>query len=284
MKRIISTVFVLVFVLIAVNTNAQTKEFTHKSGKYLEVDGANIYYEEIENVGKPTLLFLHSGFGNIEEFNPILQMFTNDYHIVGVDSRGHGKSTLGSSKLTYKRLQLDVEAIVNHLQLENINIIGYSDGGVIAYRLASANNIPIRKIVSIGGTWSLSDAELMGKLMEGETPEKSRETWLRESFDFYQTHNPIPDFDKFAKNVFEMWTDKTEDGYPHASVENIKVPMLIIRGNDDYMFLLESAVELTTKVNNSLLFNIPFAPHGAFRKYPQIFEIVTKEFLNKREK
>jgi pimeloyl-ACP methyl ester carboxylesterase len=221
---------------------------------------------------------LHGGFGNIEDFNPILQMFINDYHIIGIDSRGHGNSTLGTNKLTYKRLQLDVEAVVNHLQLKNIDIIGYSDGGVIAYRLAAANNISIRKIVTIGGTWSLSDAELMEKLMAGTTPEDCR-NYFKKSFDFHQQHNPLLDFDKFAKCAIEMWTDKTEDGYPFTSVENINVPILIIRGNDDYMFSLESAVELATKVKTSLLFNIPFAPHGAFRKYPQIFEIITKEFL-----
>jgi len=262
---------------------AQTVEFNHKTGKYLEVDGANIYYEEIENAGKPTLLFLHGGFGNIEDFNSILQMFSNDYHIVGIDSRGHGKSTVGTDKLTYKQLQLDVEAVISHLQLKNIDIIGFSDGGIIAYRLAAANSVPIRKIITIGATWSLSDAELMGKLMAGTTPEDCR-NYFKQSFDFYLQHNPQPDFDKFAKCVIEMWTDKTEDGYPHESVENINVPMLIIRGNDDYMFPLESAVELTAKIQKSLLFNIPFAPHDAHRKYPQIFEVITKEFLNKCEK
>ena len=287
MKRLFSiiifTVFTPAFVLTAFTINAQTIEFNHKTGNYLEVDGANIYYEEIENVGKPTLLFLHGGFGNIEDFNSILQMFTNDYHIIGIDSRGHGKSTLGTNKLTYRRLQLDIEAVVNHLKLTNIDIIGYSDGGVIAYRLAAANRISIRKIVTIGGTWSLSDAELMEKIMEDTTPEDCR-NYFKQSFYFHQQYNPQPDFDKLAKCAIEMWTDKTEDGYPQASVENILVPVLIIRGNDDYMFPLESAVELTTKVKESLLFNIPFAPHGAFKKYPQIVEIVTKEFLNKHEK
>ncbi|MDR0230600.1 MAG: alpha/beta hydrolase [Dysgonamonadaceae bacterium] len=278
MRKVISLIIIAVFTLIAFTVNAQTIEFNHKTGKYIEIDGANIYYEEIENVGKPTLLLLHGGFGNIEEFNSILPMFTDDYHIIGIDSRGHGKSTLGTNKLTYRRLQLDVEAIVNHLQLKNIDIIGYSDGGVIAYRLAAANRIPIRKIVTIGGTWSLSDAELIEKLMAVATPEDNR-NYFKKSFDFHQQHNPLSDFDKFAKCVIEMWTDKTEDGYPHTSVENITVPMLIIRGNDDYMFPLESAVELTTKVKDALLFNIPFAPHGAFKKYPQFFEAVTKEFL-----
>ena len=81
-----------------------------------------------------------------------------------------------------------------------------------------------------------------------------------------------------------MWTDETENGYPQANVEKILVPVLIIRGNDDYMFSLESAVGLTMKLKNSLLLNIPFAPHGAFRKYPQIFETVTRDFLNEHEK
>ena len=284
MKKVISIIFYAAFALIAVTANAQTNEFNHKTGKYLEVGGARIYYEEIENVGKPTLLFLHGGFGNIEDFNPILQMFINDYHIVGIDSRGHGKSTLGANKLTYKRLQLDIEAVIDHLQLKDINIIGFSDGGIIAYWLAAKNKISIQKIVTIGATWSLSDAELVEKIMENVTIESARETWFREIYDFYQKHNPTPDFDKFAKYVFEMWTDKTEDGYPQENVENISVPTLIVRGNDDDAFPLESAIELTKKINNSLLFNIPFAPHDAHIKYPQIFEIITKDFFNKHEK
>ena len=282
MKRVtfmIIAVTLFSLVLSTVEINAQAIEFNHKTGKYLEVDGANIYYEEIANAEKPVLVLLHGGFGNIEDFNLILQMFTEDYHIVGIDSRGHGKSTLGTNNLTYKRLQLDIEAVLDHLKLKDINIIGFSDGGVIAYRLAMENKISIRKIVTIGATWSLSDAKLIDQFMEGETPERSKETWLRTCFDFYQKYNPIPDFDKFAKCVFKMWTDITEDGYPQENVQNINVPTLIIRGNDDYIFPIESAVELTMKIKNSVLLNIPFAPHDAHRKYLQIFEIITKEFL-----
>jgi len=279
MKKFISIIVFVALTLIAVTAQAQTNEFNHKTGKYLEVDGASIYYEEIKNVGKPILLFLHGGFGNIEDFNPILQMFVNDYHIVGIDSRGHGKSTLGTNKLTYKRLKLDAEAVVNHLQLKDINIIGFSDRGIIAYWLAVEKRISIQRIITIGATWSLSDAELVEKIIEGWNIEKLKKTWFQTSFDFYQKNNPIPDFDKFAQCVLEMWIDKTEDGYPQENVENISVPTLIIRGNDDDSFPLESAVELTMKISNSLLLNIPFAPHDAHNKYPQIFEIITKEFL-----
>jgi pimeloyl-ACP methyl ester carboxylesterase len=108
----------------------------------------------------------------------------------------------------------------------------------------------------------------------------THEGW-KEIFNFYQLHNPEPDIDRPVESVIEMWTDKTEDGYPLESVENITVPTLIIRGNDDHSFPLESAFVLASKIEKSLLFNIPFAPHDAHNKYPQFYETVSKEFLNK---
>jgi pimeloyl-ACP methyl ester carboxylesterase len=292
MKKII-VLFGLIFLLGMVVVNAQpvhsstvkidnyeTKEFNHSAGKHLTINNADIYYEEIENTGKPVLLYLHGGFGSIEEFNAVVRLFTNDFHIIGIDSRGHGKSTLGIDKLSYEILQSDVESVLKHLQISEVTIIGFSDGGIVGYRLAAANNILVKKLITIGATWSLDDAILMEKLMEDVTPEACKEIFSQQ-FEFYQKNNPQPDFEKFAKCMIEMWIDKTQAGYPYTNIAEIKAPTLIIRGNDDKMFPLESAVELTKRIKNSSLLNIPFAPHKAFKKYPRIFETITKEFLQK---
>jgi hypothetical protein len=37
--------------------------FNHKTGNNLTIGTAQIYYEQIENTGKPVLLFLHGGLG-----------------------------------------------------------------------------------------------------------------------------------------------------------------------------------------------------------------------------
>ncbi|MDR3286109.1 MAG: alpha/beta hydrolase [Prevotellaceae bacterium] len=262
------------------NDKNQTCKFNHQAGKYLEIDGANIYYEEIENRGKPVLLFLHGGFGNIESFNDIIPLFCNDFHIIGIDSRGHGKSTLGTDNLTYKRLQIDAEVIVNQLQVTNVNIIGYSDGGIVAYRIAAANKILINKLITIGATWSLQDAATAEEIVADMTIANSKETFA-EYYKYYQANNPNPEWDKFVKLCLEMWIDKTESGYPYKNIRSINVPTLIIRGNNDKFLSLESAVELSKKIEKSLLLNIPFASHGAFKSHPQIFEIIAKQFLNK---
>src|SRR5215510_10660000 len=93
------------------------KTFDHSSGEYLQLDGGKIYYEVTGNADGPALLFLHGGFGNLEYFNPILSQLRDKFKLVGIDSRGHGKSTRGPVELNYKQLQQDVERIVEQLKL-----------------------------------------------------------------------------------------------------------------------------------------------------------------------
>ena len=256
-----------------------TKQFTHQTGNHFEISGAQIYYEEIANAGKPTLLFLHGGMGNMADFNPIIPLFADDYHIVGIDSRGHGKSTLGTEKLTYKRLQLDVEAIINHLKLKDVNVIGFSDGGIVTYRLAMANTNPIQKIVTIGTVCNDFAPESNERLFADLTTEVYINAF-RQNFDFYRRHNPQPDVEKFIKCSEAMWFDKSDDGYRGVNLETISVPTFIVRGNDE-LDPLEEYVEMLAKIPNSILFNIPFEGHVAvFEKYPHIFVEVVKDFLN----
>ncbi|WNZ25780.1 alpha/beta hydrolase [Leptolyngbya sp. NK1-12] len=62
--------------------------FGHRSGKYLEVDEAKIYYEVIGDRDRPTLLVLHGGFGNLEDFNSVLSELKEEFQIIGIDNRG----------------------------------------------------------------------------------------------------------------------------------------------------------------------------------------------------
>ena len=253
-------------------------EFDHITGNYLEVAGANIYYEEIENIGMPVLIFLHAGMGNIADYNPIVPLFADDYHIVGIDSRGHGKSTLGTEKLTYKRLQLDVEAVAKHLQLTNIHVIGFSDGGVVAYRLALSDQISIQKIVTLGAVWGESTPKDNQKFFADTTLNDYIEGF-KQNLDFYQQYNPQPNIEKHIKSCEQMWFDESENGYPNINASTINTPTLIVRGNDDFD-TLESYVEMTTIIPNSILFNVPFEGHvPVFEKYSQFFVEVAKDFL-----
>jgi len=153
------------------------QSFDHKSSQYVKIDDAEIYYEEIGKPDGPVILMLHGGLGNIAHFNNILPYIPDKFRVIAIDSRGHGKSTLGSKELTYKLLQEDVEYILNILDINRLSIIGFSNGGTIAYRLASFTKLQIDHLITIGAPGN-------NKHLEHILPSFSKlkvEEWIRQS-------------------------------------------------------------------------------------------------------
>jgi pimeloyl-ACP methyl ester carboxylesterase len=252
--------------------------FDHSSGEYLNIESANIYYEIKGNEKNPVLLFLHGGFGNIEDFNELIQNFEQEYRIIGIDSRGQGKSTLGSSKLSYEQIQKDVIAILNKLGIDTLSIIGLSDGGIVAYRIASLTSLNILKLVTIGSRWHIKNTEQSRELFLNVTGESWRKKFPH-TYEDYQRLNPEPSFDILAKSLVNMWLDSDSSGYINEKVKNISCPLLIIRGDQDHLLSRKAVVELADLVENSNLLNIPFAGHVAFESHKELFMKSVNEFL-----
>jgi pimeloyl-ACP methyl ester carboxylesterase len=261
---------------IALTTIAQ--RFDHRSGQYVAINGAQIYYEVKGKKNAPVLLLLHGGYGNIEDFNAILPELGKEYTLIGIDSRGHGKSTLGNSSLTYELIQKDVETILQQLQVDSFSIIGFSDGGIVAYRLAALTSLKIRKIITIGSRWNIKNTEpKKGDWLE-MTGDGIREKWP-EDFTAYQSLNPEPDFNRFTQLMVKMWLDSTATGHPDERVKDIHCPVLMVRGGHDTYISLDDFAELSRLIRRAYVLNIPFAGHYAFKDQKEIFLIALKQFL-----
>lgn len=237
------------------------KRFDHQSETYLTVDDAEIYYEQIGLKDRPALLVIHGGLGEIEEFNTIVSGLSERYRIIGIDCRGHGKSTLGSKKLTYKLLQEDIETLINHLNLGEISIIGFSNGGTIAYRLAAFTSLPISKLVTIGAPWCNDHlSHLMGSFSQ-----LTSEAWKIRSPADYQTYmrlNPKPQFELAFQQILQMALDDSDSSRPNHAVKNISCPLLVIRGEFDPIFAEDHMHELRDLVPGSRTLTIPSIGHG----------------------
>lgn len=260
-------------------TQALVNTFNHQSGDYLERDGAKIYFEVAGSDANPPLLVLHGGFGTLEDFNGILPHLHKAFKVIGVDSRGQGKSTLGPKTLTYEAIQNDVLGVLDHLKIDTLSIIGFSDGGITAYRLAALGSLKIEKLVTIGSRWHVKNTESTKDLLL----KVSGASWRKKfpaTYDAYQKLNPVPDFDVLAQSLVRLWLDPESSGYPNFAVQDIACPLLIVRGDDDHLLPLEAVVELKRLVDHSRLLNIPFAGHAAFEDQKALFLIVLNEFLS----
>ncbi len=253
-------------------------KFDHKSGEYFRVNDVKIYVECHGNSDKPVLLLLHGGFESIENMSLFAQVFSGDFYIIGIDSRGHGKSAIGDGTLTYQQLQYDVESILAQLNIDTVNIIGFSDGGIVGYRLASAKNIKVEKLVAIGASWQNKDITDSGEALKSITVENVNE-FFPANMNRYKQLNPEANIESFVKSVITMWLDTSETGYPNERVKAIESDTLLIRGDSDFLVSLKSLNELQERIANSSLLNVPFAEHVVHEEQPLIVETVIRQFL-----
>lgn len=249
----------------------------------MQIDDARIYYEMAGNPSGPSLVFLHGGLGNITDFNSVLDSFLADFRCIGIDFRGHGKSTIGSAKLTYQQHQTDVETVLAHAGIDSCSLLGFSDGGTTAYRIAIKNPLKIKAIATIGAKYRCDASDPVFPLLQGMTSEKWEQRFP-ESVAYYHSTNPAPDFDALVNAVVSLWTDPGDSGYPGDAIEQIVAPALILRGDRDHLFTLKAAVDLLGHLKGANFFNIPFAGHEAHRESGPCFSMVVQDFLANPEK
>jgi pimeloyl-ACP methyl ester carboxylesterase len=254
------------------------RSFDHSSGKYINIDSAKIYYEIIGDESDPVLLFLHGGLGNIEDFNDVISALPDKFRIIGIESRGHGKSTLGSQELSYELLQHDVEVILNYLNINELTIIGFSNGGTIAYRLAALGNLKINKLITIGAPWCTKHSEHLREAYSKLTSESWKE-FCPSDFQSYIRLNPQPEFEALFRQAMKMALDTSTTGRPNEYVQNISCSSLIVRGENDPVVSNSDIFELSKLIKNSHLLDIPSAGHEAFQDQHELFADHLKKFL-----
>lgn len=251
--------------------------FDYQQGKTLLLDNAEIYIETLGNPQNYPVILLHGGMGNLTSFDPLVD-YLKEYYLIAIDSRGHGKSTLGEVSLTYQQLQFDVEAVIKTFNIKNCAIIGHSDGGIVALRLASNNHPNIDKIITIGANWRLIDDDPVKAIYQDLSMEYWQQNFIQEC-EYYQNTNPQPDLNRLFQQVKTMWLDQTETGYPNENIKNIHCPILVCRGDNDILASLPHSQEIVDAIGSASLLNVPFTSHSVHEEKPQWLNHIFNDFL-----
>ncbi|MBN2842422.1 MAG: alpha/beta hydrolase [Sedimentisphaerales bacterium] len=254
-------------------------KFDHNGGHWVDCNDARVFVEEIGDHNKLVLIMLHGGFGNIEDFNSITPTLSKHFRLIGIDSRGHGKSTLGNQPLTYKLLTEDLVRVIEAEKLESFHILGFSDGGIIGYRYAARKEAKLDKLITIGSGWEITRESPEWEMYAGTTADNWKEMFP-ETVASYLRLNPEPDFAKFASALVAMWTDLSPDGHPGELMSLIENDMLVARGDQDPLTSLASMAKLRQKNDHANILNIPFANHVAYDDAPEILLPAIGRFLN----
>jgi pimeloyl-ACP methyl ester carboxylesterase len=131
-------------------------------------DGLNIVCD-VRGKGDTALIFLHGWCGNREYWKNQVDVFAVDYRVVALDQAGHGESGKDRKTWSASALASDVEAVVKHLGLKRVILVGHSMGGPVA--LLAARLMP-GIVVAVIGVDTLQNAEF-------KMPEESAKGFLK---------------------------------------------------------------------------------------------------------
>src|SRR4051812_19749617 len=118
------------------------------SGKFYEINGIRIYCETYGS--GPAVLMIHGNGGSIAQFDHNIPYFAAKHRVIVADSRAQGKSHDDGPSLTFEMMADDYAALLNKLQVESADVIGWSDGGVTALLLALRHPGKVRHLAVSG--------------------------------------------------------------------------------------------------------------------------------------
>lgn len=237
-------------------------------GKYVELNGAKIYYEEYGK-GEPLLLIPGNG-GHIKALENQIEYFKSKYRVIIADSRGRGKSELKTDSLTYTQITKDLEGLVNYLKLDSINILGWSDGGIIGLKMGISKKVEIKKIVAMGANLRPDTTAVNSWAPNSKKKQEIKVKELIVKGDTSKDWNLI--LQRIGLLLYQP-------NISHEDLKKITSPVLIMVGDRD-IIKNEHAVEMFNNLPKAQLCIMPGITHGAPRKNTEIFNEIVNRFLS----
>jgi CubicO group peptidase (beta-lactamase class C family)/predicted ester cyclase len=244
------------------------------------VNDITMYYE-IHGEGEP-LLFLHGGTVAGAESHPDqIPVFAKEYRVIVPDLRGHGRTTDSDQPLSYALIASDLVQLLDHLNIDQAYVVGFSDGGIIGLDLAIHYPERVRKLVAAGANFTVDG--LTDEWLEEIEVFTAVETYPQELAEpFYLNIAPDPDhFPVLLEKVREMWL--TQPNYTLEELGNITAPTLIIDGGLGEVVRPEHVQEMAEAIPGAKLQLIPDTGHLAPIEKPEEWNEAVIAFLREPE-
>src|ERR1700678_2938762 len=224
-----------------------------------EIHGHRIFYATRGN--GPTLVFLHGGGDSGEHsFARQIDVFSEHHHIVAPDQVGQGRTPDVPGPLSYTAMMEDTAQLLKVLKLKNVDVVGFSDGGILALMLAVRHPELVRRLV-VSGVNIAPEGLSAGNL---ET--------LR------ATENPNPK--TIDEKLAHLWlTSPTATELSLAMLAKIKQPVLVISGDRDAV-TLEHTLAIYHALPDAQLCVLPGTDHATFSSRPQWLNPIIGTFLD----
>jgi pimeloyl-ACP methyl ester carboxylesterase len=237
---------------------------------YVGNQGARIWH--MAYGAGPAVILLHGGYGNAGNWGyQAAPLVDAGFHVILIDSRGHGRSTRDDQPYSYGLMGADVLAVMDALDVEKAAIVGWSDGACTGLVLARHN--PDR----IAGVFYFAcNMDNSGTLPFEFTPVIGR-CLSRHKQDYAALSSTPDDFDAMMRAVGAM--QSTQPEYSAADLAEIRVPVTIAQAEMDEFIRREHAEYLARTIPGANFVLLEDVSHFAPVQRPDEFNEAVLVFL-----
>jgi non-heme chloroperoxidase len=277
----------------AATPTSNRSEGTNTMNTITTKDGVEIFYKDWGR-GQP-IVFHHGWPLSSDDWDTQMLFFLQQgYRVIGIDRRGHGRSSQVSEGHDMDHYAADAAAVVEHLELRNAVHIGHSTGGgEVARYVARYGKGRVAKLVLISAVTPLMlktrsnpdglPIEVFDGLRAGLAANRAQFYRELPAGPFYGFNRPGA---KPIEGVIQNWWRQGMMGGANAHYDSIKafsetdltddlrsidVPALVMQGDDDQIVPYKDAALPSAKLlKNSTLKIYPGFPHGMMTTHADV--------------
>lgn len=226
-------------------------------GQYASVNGLELYYESYGSGGQPIIL-LHGGLGGTVDFAQLIPLLAQSRQVIAVELQGHGHTADIDRPLSFEAMADDIGALIDTLEFDTVDLLGFSLGGGVALRTAIQYPDKINKLVLFSAPMRRSgwhDEVLAGMgAMTAEVAGMMLETPM---YQFYAS--VAPNVDDWATLIQKTGDLQRTDYDWSAEVAELTLPVLMVVGDADSV-RLDHAIEMYTLLGGNVPGDFGFRP------------------------
>jgi pimeloyl-ACP methyl ester carboxylesterase len=244
----------------------------------------------VGDVGKGFPLVLVHGFlGSAEMWEPQIEFFKKKYRVITPSLPGFGKSNKVKSSNSINEMAKTILDCLKKKKIKKFNLLGHSMGGMIVQEIAKLAENNIVKLICYG-TGPLGN--IPGRF---ETMDESRKKLKKDgleitAFRIAKTWFVEGDNSKYFNLCNDAGRASSLEATDNALVamknwtgiqnlKKIKIPTLIIWGDQDKSYNFDQVESLVKNIPNSKFRVIQGCSHNAHLEMPDIFNKYIIEFL-----
>ena len=236
----------------------QTIYGRNRSGKYIDVDSAKLYYEEYGK-GEP-LILLHGNGGSIADFYLQIPYLSKYFRVIALDTRGQGRSTdLSKLPYSYQQFASDLFQLTKVLKLARINILGWSDGGNTGLIFNYTYPQMVGKLVIIGS--NLNPNGVKEQIIEGFNKQVEANA------------------SKGDLRLIKLMIN--QPNITPSELAMVTNPVLVIAGSDD-VIKQDHTVSIGERIKNATVKFIPNSTHYLPFEQPDHLNKIVFDFMKKQ--